>query len=41
MTTAAGIRKPKYRGIDKAGWAFALAAAAYNPIRLPKPIGTP
>ncbi|MEJ2436296.1 MAG: IS5 family transposase, partial [Pseudolabrys sp.] len=36
MKTIAGLRKTKYRGIDKVGWAFTLAAAAYNLIRLPK-----
>jgi IS5 family transposase len=36
MKTVAGFRKTTYRGIDKVGWAFTLAAAAYNLIRLPK-----
>ena len=36
IKTVAGMRKTKYRGVDKVGWAFALAAAAYNLIRLPK-----
>ncbi len=36
MKTVAGMRKTKYRGIEKVGWAFTLAAAAYNLIRLPK-----
>jgi transposase len=36
MKTIAGLRKTKYRGLDKVGWAFTLAAAAYNLIRLPK-----
>jgi transposase len=36
MKTIAGFRKTKYRGIDKVGWAFTLAATAYNLIRLPK-----
>jgi len=36
MKTVAGFRKTKYRGIEKVGWAFTLAAAAYNLIRLPK-----
>ena len=26
----------KFRGRDRVGWAFALAAAAYNLVRLPK-----
>jgi transposase len=36
MKTIGGFRKTKYRGIEKVGWAFAFAAAAYNLIRLPK-----
>jgi len=39
MKTVAGLRKTKYRGIEKVGWAFTLAAAAYNLIRLPKLLG--
>jgi transposase len=40
MKTIAGFRKTKYRGVDKVGWAFTLAAAAYNLIRLPKLLAT-
>ena len=36
MKTIAGLRKTKYRGLAKVRWAFTLAAAAYNLIRLPK-----
>lgn len=36
MKTIAGLRKTKYRGIERVRWAFTLAAAAYNLIRLPK-----
>ena len=36
MKTIAGLRKTKYRGLEKVGWAFTLAAAAYNLVRLPK-----
>ncbi len=32
----AGMRKTKLRGLDKVGWAFTFAAAAYNLVRLPK-----
>jgi len=39
MKTIAGLRKTKYRGLEKVGWAFTLAAAAYNLIRIPKLIG--
>jgi transposase len=39
MKTIAGLRKTKYRGLEKVAWAFTLAAAAYNLIRLPKLIG--
>jgi transposase len=41
MKTVAGLRKTKYRGLDKVGWAFAFAAAAYNLIRLPKLMAEP
>jgi len=41
MKTVAGLRKTKYRGIEKVGWAFTLAAAAYNLIRLPKLLAVP
>src|SRR5271163_190273 len=34
--TVAGQRKTRFRGRDRVGWAFALAMAAYNLIRLPK-----
>ena len=36
MKTIAGLKKTKYRGLDKVGWSFTMAAAAYNLIRLPK-----
>ena len=39
MKTIAGLRKTKYRGLEKVGWAFTLAAAAYNLIWIPKLIG--
>ena len=32
----AGQEKTKFRGVDRVGWAFTFAAAAYNLIRLPK-----
>lgn len=41
MKTIAGLRKTKYRGIEKVGWAFTFAAAAYNLIRLPKLMAEP
>ena len=34
--TVAGQRRTKFRGIDRVGWSFAFAAAAYNLVRLPK-----
>jgi transposase len=40
MKTIAGLRKPKYRGRERVAWAFTLAAAAYNLIRLPKLMAT-
>jgi transposase len=36
MKTVAGLRKTKYRGLEKVGWAFTFGAAAYNLVRLPK-----
>lgn len=36
IKTVAGMRKTKLRGLDRVGWAFAFAAAAYNLVRLPK-----
>lgn len=36
IKTVAGMRKTKLRGLDKVGWAFTFAAAAYNLVRLPK-----
>jgi transposase len=41
MKTIGGLRKTKYRGIEKVGWAFTFAAAAYNLIRLPKLMSQP
>ena len=34
-----GQRKTRFRGTRKVGWMFTLAAAAYNLVRLPKPLG--
>ena len=39
IKTTAGQRKTRFRGRDKVGWAFALATAAYNLVRLPKLVG--
>jgi len=36
MKTVGGLRKTKYRGLEKVGWAFTMGAAAYNLVRLPK-----
>ena len=36
IKTVAGQQKTKFRGRERAGWAFAFAAAAYNLVRLPK-----
>ena len=41
MKIIAGLRKMKYRGLEKVRWAFTLAAAAYNLIRLPKLMAEP
>jgi transposase len=39
IKTIAGQAKTNFRGTARAGWAFTLAAAAYNLIRLPKLLG--
>ncbi len=39
MKTVIGLRKTKYRGIERVGWAFTLAAAAYNLIRAAEAVG--
>lgn len=36
IKTVAGQRKTRFRGVERVGWAFTFAAAAYNLIRLPK-----
>lgn len=36
IKTVAGQEKTRFRGVGRVGWAFALAAAAYNLVRLPK-----
>ena len=36
MKTIAGMRQTKLRGLDRVGWAFTFAAAAYNLVRLPR-----
>ena len=36
IKTVAGQERTKFRGRERVGWAFALAAAAYNLVRLPK-----
>lgn len=34
MKTVGGIRKQRHRGLQLVGWMFALAAAAYNLVRI-------
>jgi transposase len=36
IKTVAGLRKSRFRGVERTGWAFSFAAAAYNLIRLRK-----
>ena len=36
IKTVAGQEKTKLRGLDRVGWSFTFAAAAYNLVRLPK-----
>jgi hypothetical protein len=35
IKTVAGQEKTSFRGLDRVGWAFTFAAAAYNLVRLP------
>jgi transposase len=39
IKTVGGLRKTRFVGRDKVGWAFTLTAAAYNLVRLPKLLG--
>ena len=41
VKTVAGQDKTRFRGRDRVGWAFTLAAAAYNLVRLPKFMAVP
>ncbi|MFM9859753.1 IS5 family transposase [Pseudoxanthobacter sp. M-2] len=41
MKAVAGLHRPKLRGVDRVGWAFTFAAAAYNLVRLPKLLAAP
>lgn len=41
MKAVAGLDRPKLRGVDRVGWVFTLAAAAYNLVRLPKLLAAP
>ena len=34
MKTIAGLRQTRHRGVDRVGWVFTLAAAAYNLVRM-------
>ena len=36
MKTIGGMRRPMLRGVDRVGWAFTFAAAAYNLVCLPR-----
>jgi hypothetical protein len=39
IKTIAGLKKTKYRGLERVGWSFTMAAAAYNLMRLSKLMG--
>jgi transposase len=41
IKTVAGQRQTRFRGTERVGWAFRLAAAAYNLVRLPKLLAAP
>jgi transposase len=36
VKSAAGLRQTRCRGLERVGWGFGLAAAAYNLVRLPR-----
>ena len=36
IKTTGGLAKTRHRGLQRVGWSFTLAAAAYNLVRLPK-----
>ena len=36
IKTTGGLARTRHRGLDRVGWMFTLAAAAYNLVRLPK-----
>jgi transposase len=36
IKTVANLRKTRHRGVNRVGWMFALAATAYNLLRIPK-----
>jgi len=40
VKASAGLRQTKVRGLERVGWGFSLAAAAYNLIRLPRLLTT-
>lgn len=41
MKTVGGQAKTKFRGVERVGFAFTFAAAAYNLVRLPKLLQPP
>jgi transposase len=41
IKTVAGLRKTRFRGLERVDLAFAFAAAAYNLVRLPKLLAAP
>jgi hypothetical protein len=41
IKTVGGQRKSRFGGLDRVGWTFTFAAAAYNLVRLPKPMARP
>jgi len=41
IKTIAGQDKTVFRGLDRVGFAFTFAAAAYNLVRLPKLLAAP
>jgi hypothetical protein len=41
IKTVGGQEQTRFRGVDRVGWSFTFAAAAYNLVRLPKLVAEP
>jgi IS5 family transposase len=41
LKTVGGLRKTRHRGVDRVGWMFSFALAAYNLVRMRKLLPAP